>query len=405
MNPMRILTRRRPAVQPPPEALQVELPQALKRYTHKSLRWRPGNQLEILRDGDQTFPAQLGAIAAAKRSVCLEIYIFEDDHIGQRFIEALSERAAAGVAVRLLYDAMGSFSLPDSELERMRRAGVETVEFHPVAPWRARFNWRLRDHRKILVVDDEIAFVGGLNIGKEYASKEQGGGGWHDMHCSMRGPIVADLSRTFRRNWIANGGKDYPAAPRAESVAPGPGQSFIRMIDNALGKQRRPIRRAYLSVLYAAQRQVLIKNAYFLPDRALRRAMRRAVMRGVEVEVVVPGNSDVRMVEWAGHWVHRRMAKAGVRILRWPGVMMHAKTAVIDGVWSTIGSYNLDARSLRYNLEITVEVLDEKVGGELVRQFKRDALSCDSYDDSTWQAMPWWQKARAWVAYQFRRWL
>ncbi len=405
MNPLRVLTRRRSAVPQPPDALQVQLPQVLKRYTRKTLRWRPGNQLQILRDGDQTFPAQLSAIAAAQRSVCLEIYIFEADHIGQRFIEALCERAATGVAVRLLYDAMGSFSLPDSELQRMRNAGVETVEFHPVAPWRARFNWTLRDHRKILVVDDELAFVGGLNIGKEYASKEQGGGGWHDMHCSMRGPIVADLSRSFRRNWVVNGGKEYPATPRAETLPPGPGQSFIRMIDNALGKRRRPIRRAYLAVLYAAQKQVLIKNAYFLPDRVLRRALRRAVLRGVEVQVVVPSNSDVRIVEWAGHWVHRQMAKAGVRILRWPNVMMHAKTAVIDGVWSTIGSYNHDARSLRHNLEITVEILDEKVGAELVRQFERDALTCAPYNDATWQAMPWWQKARAWIAYRFRRWL
>ena len=136
MNPLRVLTRRRSAVPQPPDALQVQLPQVLKRYTRKTLRWRPGNQLQILRDGDQTFPAQLSAIAAAQRSVCLEIYIFEADHIGQRFIEALCERAATGVAVRLLYDAMGSFSLPDSELQRMRNAGVETVEFHPVAPWR-----------------------------------------------------------------------------------------------------------------------------------------------------------------------------------------------------------------------------------------------------------------------------
>lgn len=405
MNPLRVLTRRRPAVQPPPDALQVELPQAFKRYTHKALRWRAGNQLQILRDGDQTFPAKLAAIAAAKHSVCLEIYIFEDDLIGQQFIAALCERAQAGVAVRLLYDGIGSFSLPESQLERMRKAGVQTIEFHPVVPWRSRFNWKLRDHRKILVVDDEIAFVGGLNIGKEYASKEMGGDGWHDMHCSLRGPIVADISRTFRRNWIANDGKDYPAAPRAETLPPGPGESYLRMIDNTLGKRRRPIRQAYLAVLHAAQRQVLIKNAYFLPDRALRRAMRRAVGRGVEVAVIVPGNSDVRMVEWAGHYVHRRMAKAGVRILRWPNVMMHAKTAVIDAVWSTIGSYNLDARSLRYNLEITVEVLDEKIGGELVRQFKRDALTCAPYDDATWQAMAWWKKARAWFAYQFRRWL
>lgn len=405
MNPVRLLTRKRPAVQPPPEAFAVELPKELLRYAHPRSRWRAGNHVEILRNGDQTFPAQLAAIAAAQRSISLEIYIFEDDVIGRQFINALCERAKAGVKVRLLYDAVGSFSLPDEQIERMHSAGVETVEFHPVAPWRRRFNWRLRDHRKILVVDDDIAFVGGLNIGKEYASKAQGGDGWHDMHCSLRGPIVADLSRTFRRNWIANGGRDYPAAPRAETLPPTEGASFVRMIDNALAKRRRPIRQAYLAVLYAAQKQVLLKNAYFLPDRKLRRAISRAVKRGVEVAVIVPGNSDVRLVEWAGNYVHRWLTRAGVRILRWPNVMMHAKTAVVDGVWSTIGSYNLDSRSLRYNLEITVEMLDEEIGGEMVRQFKRDALTCEPYDETVWKALPWWKKARAWVAYQFRRWL
>jgi cardiolipin synthase A/B len=404
-NPVRFLTRRRPVVQPPPEPVDTAIPQALLRYTQKRTHWRPGNQLQLLRDGDQTFPAQLAAIAAAKRSVCLEVYIFEHDVIGRKFVDAMCERARAGVTVRFLYDGIGSFSLPDSVLEEMSKSGVELVEFHPVAPWRSRFNWKLRDHRKILVVDDEIAFVGGLNIGKEYASKEQGGEGWHDMHCSLRGPIVSDLARTFRRNWVSNGGRDYQAAPRAETVTPGPGNSFVRMIDNTLNRRRRPIRQAYMAVIAAAQRQVLIKNAYFLPDRALRRAMSRAVARGVEVAVVVPGRSDVRMVEWAGHYIHRWMARAGVRILLWPDVMMHAKTAVIDGVWSTIGSYNLDARSLRYNLEITVEILDEQVGGELTRQFLHDELGCERYDDRSWQAMPWWQRARAWVAYRFRRWL
>lgn len=405
MNPLRFLTRPRRAMQAPADAHEVSLPAALQRYTHRRSRWRAGNQVQLLRDGDQTFPAQLAAIAAARRSVCLEVYIFEDDVIGRQFIDAMCERARAGVAVRFLFDAVGSFDLSAMQLERMQRDGVETVEYHPLAPWRRRFNWKKRDHRKILVVDDEIAFVGGLNVGKEYASVAMGGAGWHDMHCALRGPIVADLSRSFRRNWIANDGRDYPAAPRPETLPRNEGESFVRMLDNARRKQRRPIRRAYLSVIHAAQRQVLLKNAYFLPDRDLRRAIARAVARGVEVAVIVPGNSDVRLVEWAGHYVHRWLVRAGVRILRWPSVMMHAKTAVIDGVWSTVGSYNLDSRSLRFNLEITVEILDEQVGSELVKQFKRDALACQPYDEAVWRAMPWWQKARAWIAYRFRRWL
>jgi cardiolipin synthase A/B len=397
--------QRRNATQSPNPPQSAQVPAPLRRYTDGRAQWRAGNAIEVLRDGAQTFPAKLAAITAARYTICLEIYIFDDDFIGRRFINALCARASEGLVVRLLYDAVGSFGLPTAALQRMRDAGVEIVEFHPIAPWRQRWNLSHRDHRKILVVDDEIAFVGGLNLGKDYVAVSDGGGGWHDMHCSLRGPVVMDLSRLFRRNWINNGGSEYPAAPRAETIPADAGPSFARMIDNALRKRRRGIRRAYLDVIHASQRHVLIKNAYFLPERELRRAMERAIARGVEVAVIVPGSSDVRMVQWAGYYVHRRLSKAGVRVLCWPGAMMHAKTAVIDGIWSTIGSYNLDARSLRYNLEVTVEILDADVGGELARQFRMDEPSCEVFNEAAWQALPWWIRILSWIAFRFRRWL
>jgi cardiolipin synthase A/B len=404
-----LMRRRSPALVPPPAPdaapRAAEMPRVLLRYAGGRANWRPGVQVQVLRDGDQTFPAKLAAIAGATRSVCLEMYIFEYDHIGRQFVDALCARARDGLQVRLLYDAVGSFSLPEIALQRMRDDGVQLVEFHPIAPWRRRFNLSHRDHRKILVVDDEIAFVGGLNLGKDYASVAQGGVGWHDMHCSLRGPIVADLAQTFRRNWVTNGGRDYPAPAPAEQCPPGAGTSWVRMIDNTLRRRRRAIRRAYIGVIHSAKRQVLIKNAYFLPDREIRHAIFRALARGVEVAVIVPGSSDVRLVEWAGLYAYRNMAKAGVRVLRWGGVMMHAKTAVIDGTWSTIGSYNFDSRSLRYNLEITVEILDREVGQELVRQFIADEPTCKPFHEDTWQALPWWTKAMAWLSYRFRRWL
>lgn len=392
-----------PAGSPPTPS--TELPPTWRRYAGARARWRGANEVRVLREGRETFPAKLAAIAAARHMVCLEIYIFEHDAVGKRFLEALAERARAGVQVRLLYDAVGSFGLPASALDRLREAGVELVEFHPIAPWRKRWNLSHRDHRKILVVDDEVAFVGGLNIGEEYDAAEAGGGGWHDMHCELRGAIVLDLARCFRRNWIVNGGRDYPAPPRAETVTAPPRPSYVRMIDNALRKRRRAIRRAYLDVIHSANRNVLIKNAYFLPDRELRNALGRAAARGVNVAVIVPGSSDVRLMEWAGLYVARRMLRLGVSVLRWQGVMMHAKTAVIDDVWSTIGSYNLDARSLRYNLEITVEILDSEVGAELARQFRADAQSCEPFTEETWRELPWWKRGLAWISYRLRGWL
>jgi cardiolipin synthase len=150
---------------------------------------------------------------------------------------------------------------------------------------------------------------------------------------------------------------------------------------------------------------VLIENAYFLPDRGLRRAMTRAVRRGVDVRVIVPLNSDVRVIEWASLYVLRGLARQGVKILQWRETMMHAKTAVVDTMWSTIGSYNFDSMSRFNNLEVTVEILDREVGAELVAQFERDVANCDPYDVHTWERLPWWKKALAWLSYRLRRFL
>jgi cardiolipin synthase A/B len=396
--------RREPTATPLSTAI-VHVPTELRRYTTDLARWRGGNQIRQLVDGGETFPAMLSAIAAAKQSVCLETYIYRADGTGRRFADALIDRATAGVAVRLMYDAIGGFSLTEPFLAELRAAGIEIVEFHPIAPWRRRWSLSRRNHRKILVVDDEIGFTGGLNIADDYASVADGGVGWRDTHCEVRGPVVADLARSFRRMWLNNGGTPYRASPRAELVPPIQGDTLARLLDNTVRKRRRRIRRAYLAAIAGAREQILIENAYFIPDRGVRAALRRAVRRGVSVRVIVPGRSDVRLVELASLMVFRSLAKAGVSIQRWRGVMLHAKTAVIDAVWATIGSYNLDNISLFYNLEDTIEVLDAELGAAMVRQFEVDARNSDPFDETTWQKLPWWKKLGAWLAYQFRRWL
>ncbi len=358
-----------------------------------------------LRDGGETFTAMLAAIATARHSICFETYILASDRTGDRFKLALVERARAGVAVRLMYDAVGSFGLSEAWLDDLRAAGVQVIVFNPIAPWRARWRLSHRDHRKILVIDDEIAFTGGLNIANDYASVEDGGVGWHDAHCRVRGPIVFDLARLFRRTWLRAGGDTYPAPPRASAMPGVGGASFVRAIENTARRRRPAIRRAYLHVIKAARRAVWIENAYFVPDRGLRRALVRAVARGVDVRVIVPGHSDVRLIEWASLYVMRRLARRGVKILRWRGVMLHAKTAVVDAVWSTIGSYNLDAQSRFNNLEVTLEILDPVVGDQLVATFERDAASCDPFDEAAWKQLPWWRKVFAWLAYRVRRFL
>jgi cardiolipin synthase len=370
----------------PSRAIIVSLPRELAPYARTQLRWRPGCEVTVLRDGAETFPAMLEAIAAAKKFISFETYILAADKTGERFKAALIERARAGVQVRLIYDAVGSFGLPAAFVEEMRTEGIEVIDFNPISPWRRRFRLSHRDHRKILVVDNAVGFTGGLNI-------------------RVTGPIVLDLARMFRRTWIRAGGKKFAPIPSAHTAPPGNGGSFVRLLDNTRRRQRGVVRRAYLHVIRAAKISILIQNAYFIPDRGLRRALSRAARRGVDVRVIVPGRSDVRLIEWASLYVLRRLAKMGVGILRWRGPMMHAKTATIDATWSTIGSYNFDAQSRFSNLELTVEILDPPTAQALVRTFEQDVEHCDRYTEASWKALPWWTKALAWISYRIRRFL
>jgi cardiolipin synthase len=384
-------------------AVAIALPGELKPYARSAVKWRVGCEVTVLRDGTETYPAMFDAIAAAKRSILLETYIFAADHTGERFRATLIERARAGVTVRVIYDAVGSFGLPEAWVDELRAAGADVIAFNPIAQWRRRFRLSHRDHRKILVVDDVVAFTGGLNLADDYASVAEGGVGWHDMHCRVRGPIVLDLARLFRRNWMRSGGVPYRPPARASDMAGVGGTSFVRLLENTGRRQRTTFRRAYLHVIRAARSSVLIQNAYFLPDLGLRRALARAVARGVDVRVIVPGHSDVRLIGWASLYVLRRLAKRGVKILRWRGVMMHAKTAVVDGVWSTIGSYNFDAQSRFNNLEVTVEILDPQVGSAMVTEYDGDQALCDPFDEAAWLQTPWWRKVLGWLAFRLRR--
>ncbi len=394
-----------PITDEPSRAIIVSLPRDLAPYARTQVRWRPGCEVTVLRDGTETFPAMLDAIANAKKIISLETYILAADKTGEKFKAALIERARAGVQVRVIYDAVGSFGLPDAFVDEMRAEKIEVIDFNPIAPWRRRFRLSHRDHRKILVVDNVVGFTGGLNIGDDYAPVSEGGVGWHDMHCRVTGPIVLDLARMFRRTWIRAGGKPFAAIPSAHTAPPGGGSSYVRLLDNTRRRQRGVVRRAYLHVIRAAKISILIQNAYFLPDRGLRRALTRAARRGVDVRVIVPGRSDVRLIEWASLYVLRRLAKMGIGILRWRGPMMHAKTATIDATWSTIGSYNFDAQSRFQNLELTVEILDPPTAQVLVRTFEHDVDHCDRFTEQSWQDLPWWTKALAWISYRIRRFL
>ena len=373
------------------------------RYASRPQDLRPDNRLVPLRDGRDTYPAMLEAIANARESINLETYILRADSIGEKFGDALKERAKAGVAVRVIYDSFGSLGIDDEFLNDWRNAGIEIAEYNPIAPWRRRFSLTRRNHRKILVVDDRIAFTGGLNIGKEYAAVDEGGGGWRDMHVMVEGPVVADLATLFHTTWLKCDGADYTLRPE---VALEPrGSSLAQVVNNREFKDRFRFRRAYLRAIRNALSSIDIMNAYFLPGMLMRRTLRKAIERGVQVRVIVPGQSDVKFVQMACEHMYKWFFKAGMKIYEWPDRMMHAKTAVIDSAWSTIGSYNLDNQSLLQNLEVAVAVLDRPFSAHMTDEFENDVARSKEITLAEYEQRGRWRRFSCWLAYQVRRWL
>ncbi len=373
-----------------------------------------GDRLEIHRDGGQAYASMLAAIAAATSTICLETYAFHDDAIGQRFALALAERARGGVEVSILYDAWGS-SISSGMLRELRSAGARIVAFHPLSMSgriRRIFSrlWR-RDHRKLLTVDGRIGFTGGLNIGLEYASTEDGGRGWRDTNLRIEGGAVLSLQKIFIHNWRRSGGP--PVDPKrhaqaASTLTPPRGNPLtvpLRILTSEFSSARQAIRRAYLRAIAEAKKRIYLTQGYFLPPLGLRRALLRAAKRGVEVHLIVGGTTDVPAVRLASRGLYGRLLRGGIRLFEWRGRVLHAKTGVIDGIWSTIGSSNLDYRSMFINLEVNAVVEDRAFGGAMEELFADDLPQCHEVTLQEWQCRPLAERFLSWLLYYLRSWL
>lgn len=345
----------------------------MRRIDYKAPEILPGNLLIVTRDGDETYPAMLEAIGSAKRYVHLEVYIFRADMVGRAFAAALSERARAGVEVRVLVDGVGSWSTPESFFAEMRKAGVMVGTFHPVAPWKRRWGLVRRDHRKLLVVDGRTGFTGGLNLDRCHASHSQGGGGWRDTHVQLCGPAVTELDRHFLEVWRSHGPAEHRCIdmlPYLVQAAPC-GHQRVQVVANRINLHRSPIRRLYLDAIMRAKTRIWITNPYFVPDGRLVRAFVRAVKRGVDVRLLVPKWCDVTALNFAARPLFRFLTKHGVKVHLYVPRTLHAKTATIDGEWSTIGSFNLDPMSFQ-NLELNLVAHDRAFAATMEEHFRED---------------------------------
>lgn len=366
-----------------------------------------GHAVALLVDGVETFPAMLAAIEEARRFVSLETYIFQPDAIGTRFRDALAEAARRGVEVRLVYDSIGAFETSAAFWAPLAEAGAELVEFHPVSKWRNRWPHTLnrRNHRKLLVADGEIGFCGGINVHDEELPVDQGGAGWRDTHLAIRGPAVRDLHRMFLDSFRYAGGTPPKDVNRLLPRPDPAGDLHVRVVGTNAFTQRRRILRAYLHAIKRARRYIYLWNPYFIPDRGVRRALRNACRRGVDVRVLVPARSDVMPIQFASRRLYGALLRSGVRIFEWRQHVMHAKCGVIDGEWSTVGSFNLDHRSVLHNLELNAVVFGQTFGHRMLAMFEKDLESCAEVDREAWRYRPLLDQLLERFFYLFRYWL
>ena len=374
-----------------------------------------GNQVQLLQDGPATYRAMLDAIASARDHINMETYIFDDDEVGQHFAQALIAKQQQGVQVNLIHDSVGTISTPRAFFQRLVDSGIRVLEFNPVNPLTARKGWALnqRDHRKLLIVDGHTAFLGGINISSVYSSgsfrrgmpeRPTGSPAWRDTDLRLRGPVVADLQTLFLATWASQKGD----ALRVMNYYPAPvtaGRAVVRAIGSSPDEPFSQIYATLLSAIGSAEVSVRLTNAYFVPDPQLLAALVSAARRGVEVTLILPSQTDSWLVFHAGRGSYEELLRAGVGIHERRGVILHSKTALIDGVWATVGSTNLDWRSFLHNHELDAVVLGMEFGTQLQAMFDRDLAQSDAIELGAWQRRSLDLRLKEWFARVWEYWL
>ena len=358
-----------------------------------------GNAAILLEDGPATYTAMLAAIRAARDHINMETYIIEADEVGAIFAKALIEKQRQGVQVNLIHDSVGTIGTPKEYFQRLKDVGVKVLEFNPVNPLTAKAGWDVnqRDHRKILIVDGQTAFLGGINISGVYSGSASGGSAigsgkakdrpWRDTDLQLSGPVVADLQKMFIQTWERQKGEPLARRNYFPGIPP-KGKEVVRAIASAPEEPFSQIYATFLSAINSAEAEILLTNAYFVPDPQLADALIGAVARGVDVKMILPSTTDSWLVFHAGRAHYDRLLRGGLKLYERKDVLLHAKTALIDGVWSTVGSTNLDWRSFLHNQEVNAVVLGQEFGDRMRASFERDLAASKQITLEEWQKRP-----------------
>lgn len=402
------------------DALKARAPQTdiFERHLalEEALVGRPlvtGNKVTLLQDGRATYEAMLSAIRGARDHVHMETYILEDDEVGRLFSQALIAKQREGVSVALIYDAVGALGTPREFFKPLTDAGVRVLEFNPVNPLLARAGWNLnrRDHRKLLVIDGRTAMLGGINISGVYSggsikSAPRRGKAlpWRDTHVQIDGPVVAEFQKLFMETWTRQKGEPLPARNYFPDPVPR-GREVVRAVDGTPEEPYSAIYATLVSAINSAETEIWLTNAYFAPDPQLRTALIDAVRRGVDVRLILPSTTDSGLIFHAGRSYYDELLRAGVKIFERRHALLHSKTAVIDGVWSTIGSTNLDWRSFLHNQEVNAVVLGADFAAQMKAVFLKDLAESDPITLADWEKRSIGSRVKQGLARMWEYWL
>jgi cardiolipin synthase len=372
-----------------------------------------GNKVTLLADGQAAYAAMFKAIQNAKKHINLESYIIEDDETGRKFADLLLQKQKEGVQVNIIYDSVGSLNTPAAFFQRLKDGGIQVVEFNQLNPLEAGGKWGVthRDHRKILIADGKVAIMGGINISKVYSStpfkrkrNKKAPIHWRDTDVQIEGPAATEFQKLFFDTWVKQKGPKLSERNYFPEIQ-AKGNALVRVVGSTPGESNRIPFIVYVSAITFAEHSIHMTNSYFFPDDQIIKALADAAGRGVDVRIILPGTTDSVLALHAQRHYYTDLLKSGVKLYEHSTSLLHAKTATVDQVWSTVGSTNMDFMSLLNNDEVNAVVLDKEFAAEMEQMFVRDLADSKQIQLTEWKKRPLLHKVREWFVNLFVRWM
>jgi cardiolipin synthase len=351
-----------------------------------------GDTYRVLQNGDEIFPAMLTAIGAARSRIVFESYVYSEGEVERQFTKALAEAAERGVSVRVVLDALGAAPLPSATEKRFKTAGVQVVWFNPVGLFTLE-DYNYRTHRKLLIIDGEVAFTGGAGVADHWLGRAQDEDHWRDTQFQITGPAVRSFEACFYQNWLEAGGEGTPEIKLDQSSRTNGARSIVIWSNANEGASN--VKLLYLYLIVGAQRTIDIQSPYFILDESVHAALSVARHRGVKIRILTDGDlTDARSVKHASRNGYDTILEAGDRLFEYQPTMMHVKAMIVDDAWSVFGSANFDNRSFELNDEISVAVADKELAATLSQAFERDIAQSKEVRMDEWRGRPLHQKVR-----------